>query len=107
MLLAIFAGFFAVTKFIEPIEEAFENDPAQGFFFRRIAADFSYFDGSAFEIAGFLRKALHADTGNPVDQNADQAARHAEKLFDFYDAANSIDVVKARIVFVFIDLGSH
>ena len=102
-----FAGFFTVAKLIEPIEEAFEDDPAQGFFFRRIAADFSYLNGSAFEIACFLRKALHADARNPVDQDADQTARHAQELFDFNDAANGIDVIKAGIVFVFIDLGRH
>ena len=79
----------------------------QGFFFDFVAADFSHFDGSPFEVIGFLGKALHADAGNAVDQDADQAARHAQELFNLDQAADGIDIVKTRIVFVFIDLGRY
>ena len=106
-VLGIFAGFFAVAEIAHPVQEPLEDDPAQGFFFDFVAADFSHFDGSPFEVIGFLGKALHADAGNAVDQDADQAARHAQELFDLDQAADGIDIVKTRIVFVFIDLGRY
>ena len=87
-VLGIFAGFFAVAEIAHPVQEPLEDDPAQGFFFDFVAADFSHFDGSPFEVIGFLGKALHADAGNAVDQDADQAARHAQELFDLDQAAD-------------------
>ena len=100
-------SFFSIAEIAQPIEEALEDNPAQGFFFHFIAADFGHFDSRPFEVIGLLGKALHADAGNPVDQDADQATWHAQEMFYLDEAADGIDIVETWIVFVFIDLGSY
>ena len=105
--LGLFPDFFTVADVFQPVGKLLQYDAAQRFFFYRIVFNFVDLDSGYFQIILLFRKALELHAVNPVDKDAHQPARKAEKLLNPDQGTALVHVVKARVVYFFIYLSRN